>query len=303
MIQISIIICTYNRDKYVYSVLQRIAENHYNTDEYEIVLINNNSTDHTELECTRFKHDYQNINFRYIEETRQGLSYARNRGISEAHGEILVFLDDDAFVEKNYLQNLTDFLNQHPDIAAFGGRIIPKFEDGKSPKWLCKWTSPWVSAMDMGDKPKLFKGSSYPIGANMGMKKSCIHNQVFNVTLGRSKKNLMGGEEKDFFYRLKKKNLQIYYIPNIEVHHVIPPYRTTKEYVKKIGMGIGMSERLRCKKIDMFLKRFILECIKWGATLLLCLFYLLKHKSIVGRYLLIFRWNVTKGLLKIGCET
>ena len=51
---ISVIICTYNRAKYIYDVLQSIALNDYPKSEYEIVLVNNNSTDNTEAEIARF---------------------------------------------------------------------------------------------------------------------------------------------------------------------------------------------------------------------------------------------------------
>ena len=108
-IYISVIICTYNRDKYIYNVLKSIAENTLSRDKYEIVLVNNNSTDSTETECNRFCTDYSNVKFRYLIETNQGLSYARNRGIQEAEGNVVVYVDDDATINKEYLQTYYDF--------------------------------------------------------------------------------------------------------------------------------------------------------------------------------------------------
>ncbi|MDR1585310.1 MAG: glycosyltransferase family 2 protein, partial [Prevotellaceae bacterium] len=140
---LSIIICTYNRDNYLYNALKSIAENDFPFSDYEIVLINNNSTDATETECSRFQNDFPQVDFRYFVETNQGLSYARNRGIRESKGEILVFLDDDAFVGKNYLRNLQKNIETNPDWAAFGGKITPLFENGKTPEWLSKWTYSW----------------------------------------------------------------------------------------------------------------------------------------------------------------
>ena len=81
---ISVILCTYNRDKYIYNVLKSVADNDYPRDQYEIVLVNNNSTDTTESECQRFMADYPDIRFRYCVEKSQGLSYARNCGIRNA---------------------------------------------------------------------------------------------------------------------------------------------------------------------------------------------------------------------------
>lgn len=132
--EISIIICTYNRDKYIYQTLRRIAINTFSANKYEIILVNNNSTDQTEIECKRFHNDFPDLNFRYYVEKKQGLSFARNRGIEESTGDIILFIDDDAFMETNYLHNLTVNLKSNPEAAAFGGKIIPSFENDKTPE-------------------------------------------------------------------------------------------------------------------------------------------------------------------------
>ena len=297
----SVIICTYNRDKFLYDAMCHVAKNDFPVSEYEIVLVNNNSTDHTESECQRFASNFPDVQFHYYVETKQGLSHARNRGIDESRGDMLIFLDDDSFVKPDYLSNLKRQMEAHPDAMAFGGKITPLFESGEEPKWLCKWTYSWVSAIDKGNEVVLFEGNSYPIGANMGFRRNCIEQcGNFNTELGRSKKNLMGGEEKDFFNRLKEKNLPIYYFPNIHVEHVIPPQRTTKDYIVRMGQGIGMSERMRCLKIGKkaLRKRYFSEFIKWGASFVLWLKYAICFRPVVGNMLLVFRWNVTKGLVE-----
>lgn len=297
---ISIIICTYNRDKFLYDALQHVAVNNFPTENYEIVLINNNSTDNTETECQRFEKNFPQINFRYFVETKQGLSHARNRGIDESRGDILVFLDDDSFVKSDYLEKLQQNLSRHSEAMAFGGKISPLFESGETPKWLCKWTYSWVSAIDKGNEVIPFEGNSYPIGANMGFRKSCIAEcGNFNPELGRTKKNAMGGEEKDIFNRLKEKQMPILYFPDIQVEHVIPPQRTTTDYIIRMGEGIGMSERLRCLNIGKpaLYKRYFSELIKWGASVVLWFYYLVQLRPVVGNMLVVFRWNVTKGLV------
>lgn len=297
---ISIIICTYNRDKFLYDALQHVAVNNFPTENYEIVLINNNSTDNTESECQRFEKNFPQINFRYFVETKQGLSHARNRGIDESRGNILVFLDDDSFVKSDYLEKLQQNLFRHPEAMAFGGKISPLFESGETPKWLCKWTYSWVSAIDKGNEVIPFEGNSYPIGANMGFRKSCIAEcGNFNPELGRTKKNMMGGEEKDIFNRLKEKQMPILYFPDIQVEHVIPPQRTTTDYIIRMGEGIGMSERLRCLNIGKpaLYKRYFSELIKWGASVVLWFYYLVQLRPVIGNMLVVFRWNVTKGLV------
>jgi glycosyltransferase involved in cell wall biosynthesis len=298
---LSIIVCTYNRDKYLYGALRCIAENGFPTEAYEIVLVNNKSTDNTEAECQRFEHDFPNVIFRYFVETNQGLSYARNRGIEESWGETLLFLDDDSYIQQDFLKNLQKQLSDHPDADAFGGKIDPIFESGETPKWLSKWNYSWVSAIDLGEKVCLFKGKAFPIGANMGIRKAMLDKTgVFNTQLGRTKKNLMGGEEKDLFERIRQQGGNIYYFPDVVVHHVIPPSRTTKDYVKRLGEGVGISEKIRTLGVSRwkYIKRLFSECIKWGGTIILWLGFALKGQLEKGNILFTFRRNVTSGLLK-----
>ena len=157
---ISFIICTYNRERYIYECLSRLAKNTAQAG-WEIVLVNNNSTDKTAAECERFVKDYKPENYRYFVEKQQGLSFARNRGIAEAKGEWLVFLDDDAMVEPDYIANLQRNIETHPEAKAFGGPIEPFFE-GEAPKWLSPWTMIYVSAIDLGNEVVPFKNNQYP---------------------------------------------------------------------------------------------------------------------------------------------
>ena len=297
---LTLVICTYNRDKYLYNCLKSIAENDFPFAKYEIILINNNSTDNTENECTRFQNDFPQVNFSYFVEKNQGLSFARNRGIDEAKGDVLVFLDDDAFVGNDYLKNLYENLNEYPNCSAFGGKITPVFESVETPKWLSKWTYSWVSAIDLGKNIQEFNGGKYPIGANMGIKADILHKTGnFNTKLGRSKKNLMAGEEKDIFNRIKNAGGRIYYFPDIAVQHVIPQQRTTNGYIAKMGLGVGMSEKLRTLDISKsaYIKRLFSEKIKWCASIVLFFGFLMKFQCQKGAKLLLFRWNVTRGLL------
>lgn len=295
---ISLIVCTYNRGAYIYRTLKCIALNDFPINDYEVVLINNNCTDNTEEECKRFRADFPNVQYSYVVETKQGLSAARNRGIAEAKGDCLVFLDDDAFVQSDYLKYLQVNLSQYPEMMAFGGKIIPLYESGKEPEWMSPRLMPIVSAIDKYQYTGLFRGNSYPIGANMGFRRACIEKVgLFNEKLGRSKKNLMGGEEKDYFERIKKLKMPVFYFPHVVVNHVIPQNRTMVEYVKRMAYGAGVSEKVRCNSVGQYLVSLLKEIFKWGGSFVLWLFYLLLLKPKKANMILRFRWNVTKGLL------
>jgi len=299
---LSIIVCTYNRDKYLGRTLELIREQ-LDAD-CEVLVIDNNSTDRTAAICQRFPM------FRYVLETRQGLSNARNRGIDEAKGDWLVFLDDDAFIEPNYISNLQQYIAEHQEMIAFGGRIDPLYEGASEPVWMSKWSYSWVSALNKGNEVCCFQGNEYPIGANMGVRTDLAREvNGFNPNLGRSGKNTMGGEEKDFFNKLRAiahrpssiahRPSSILYLPDVQVQHCIPESRLTRDFIARLGNGVGASERQRTLDISRisYLKRLLLEAIKWGGTLVLWCKYLLSGAKSKGDVLVLFRFHVTKKLL------
>ena len=98
---LSVVICTYNRGKYLPMVLDSLKIQQYPTDSFEIVLINNNSTDNTESITKTYQQENPQIPLHYIVEYNQGISHARNRGVTSSKGEIIVFIDDDETVEPN----------------------------------------------------------------------------------------------------------------------------------------------------------------------------------------------------------
>ena len=83
--------------------LNSIEEMNVQSDlEWELIIVDNNSIDETKELIKEYKINSR-INIRYIFERKQGLSYARNRGIKKAKGRIIVFTDDDIMVEKSWL--------------------------------------------------------------------------------------------------------------------------------------------------------------------------------------------------------
>lgn len=294
---ISAIVCTYNRERYIVQCLERLCATSFG--DYEVVLVDNNSTDGTAALVKGFIASHPSAPVRYVLETEQGLSNARNRGMQEAEGDVFVFLDDDSLVEGDYLGRLAQYLDEYPDAAAFGGRIEPLFDECPRPKWLCRWSMGWVSAIDMGREVREFTGKAFPIGANMGIRRS-IAGKVgqFDPQLGRKGGNMDAGEEKDMFRRIRAAGGQILYFPEILVHHVIPEKRTTLDYVRRFADGVGASERIRSRAEGTYAKRLLAEAVKWCGTLVLFAWYLITFRPVCGATLVLFRARVTRRLLR-----
>ncbi|MFV0311461.1 MAG: glycosyltransferase family A protein [Dysgonomonas sp.] len=296
----SVIFCTYNREKYIYNAMKSIAEQDFPYTDYEIVLINNNSTDSTENICNRFREDYPQVRFRYFIETNQGLSYARNRGVKESRGDILVFVDDDATVFESYLPSINIFFDAYPEVNACGGPIVPVYEVEK-PKWLSHYTEQLLGgALYEGDKVKPFRNGKYPGGGNSAFRKEVFEKYgLFNVELGRKGTGLIGAEEKDLYDRLIRGSEQFYYLPQMGIYHYIPEKKLTKAHFRELTYSIGKSERIRTKGVSpkAYRNRVLAECKKWMASLVLFAGYTLALSPGKGWKLMQFRWYVSKGLL------
>lgn len=298
---LSAVICTYNREKYIYNVLRSIAENDFSKDGYEIVLVNNNCTDNTEAECLRFKNDFPDVAFHCFHEPNQGLSYARNCGIRESKGDIIIYVDDDAVVNKEYLRTYAEFFSRCHEAAAAGGPITPQYET-EEPEWMSHYTRMLLTgALDLGSKEREFPKGAFPGGGNVAYRRS-VFDQIglFNVELGRKGNSLIGAEEKDLFDRMGSQGMKFYYLPNAILYHIIPEHKLTKDYLKRLSLGIGQSERYRTKIISekKYYRRLIQEFVKWCGTIILWVGFALKGEIKKGNKLVTFRKMVTKGLIE-----
>ncbi len=300
--KLTVVVCTYNREKYIGECMSHLTKQTVDKGLYEILIINNNSTDRTESVIENVIKQNTSVDFRYFVEKNQGHTYSRNHGIRESKGEIIAFIDDDAFVHKDYCQAIISFFEQNPTIMAIGGRIVPVYED-EEPKWLSKYLLPLVAALDMGDQPKAFKGNKFPIGANMAFRKSAFEIYgIFDTDLGRRGSELEGGDEKEMFSRLRKGGEKVFYVPEVCVEHIIPPHRLEESYIKGLAIGVGKSERKRMGKYGFWaiMNKFLDEAIKTAGTFILAAVYILQGQHFSKSSMLIkFRiWVISSLIFK-----
>jgi glycosyltransferase involved in cell wall biosynthesis len=295
------IICTYNRAKYIGPLLESIAANDLAKEEYEILLVDNNCTDNTREVCETFAETHKDVTFRYVVESEQGLSAARNKGIHEAKGDVIVYIDDDALVDSWYLRTVAEYMSAHKEIDAIGGPIIPLYEETEEPKWMTRYTKELLCGyLNFGEAIRPFPGERYPGGGNAAYR-SEVFSQVglFNTALGRKGNSLMGAEEKDIFDKMKECGMRFMYLPKMILHHIIPQKKLESDYFNRLTYQIGISERQRTKALgtSKYINRLAKEAVKWCGTIVLLLGYTLQCSPMKGWKLVLFRRNVTRGLL------
>lgn len=302
---LSIVICTYNRIRLLPYCLESILKQDYDGKEVEIILVNNNSTDNTAEYYQQFAREHDRYPFRYFEEEKQGLSHARNRGIAEAKGRYVAFVDDDAILREDYFSNTLGFIARYPSIAAFGGPILVHFE-GEPPVWENKYINSMFGYFEPQNMEFVFDRTNYPRGSNMIFKQSLLDEVgVFDPKLGRVKRGLQGNEEKDLFMRIYDAGHTVRYDPELVVEHIAPVERTTIAFVRKQANGTGYSENVRTRTIGIgaYLKKLLFEAMKWVATLLLFFFYTLRLQPAKGWVLIRFRLWISCGILGIRFES
>ncbi len=299
--RISLVISTYNRGTQLMRTLDSVARQTLPVADWELVVVDNNSKDDTQGLFAGFAAAHPALNARIVRETRQGLSHARNRGITESKAPVIVMIDDDEEINDGFLGAYDAFFESHPEVVAAGGKMVACYEE-KRPKWMSRYTEALAaSTIDRGKCMAPFRRGRYPIGGNMAFRREVFDKYgTFNTELGRTGDLLIGGEEKDMFSRVVDGGGQIWYVPGAVADHIIPPSRVTRTRFCKQARMCGVSERIRTKSISgwAYFKALVAESAKWKATLCICLWFLLCQQPMKAHYLLIMRRSISAGLLK-----
>jgi glycosyltransferase involved in cell wall biosynthesis len=123
--KISVVICTYNRASYIREAMESLYTQTLDRGSYEVIVVNNNSTDTTAMVCGSFIESHNDARFVYLNEAQQGASFARNTGARHAQSPLLCFMDDDAVADPDYLERMSHFLLYMPMQAVWAGGSSP----------------------------------------------------------------------------------------------------------------------------------------------------------------------------------
>lgn len=182
----SVIIPLYNKEKSVQSTLQSVLAQSFQ--EFEIVLVNDGSTDHS----IRVVEKMNIPNLRIIHQENKGVSAARNRGIKEAKNHWIAFLDADDLWGENHLEEMNYLIDKYPDKQFFATSFSRS--DGKKMKiWKPEETDYVVD--------NYFKGMlSQHLVSTVA---TVIHRSIFDMIIGFDA-NLTVGEDLDLWARIGK---------------------------------------------------------------------------------------------------
>jgi glucosyl-dolichyl phosphate glucuronosyltransferase len=298
-LRLTVVICTYNRAELLRQTLTGIGRQNFPHERFEVLVIDNNSSDRTREVVESFA--AASPAPRHILETRQGLDHARNRAITEARGEIIVFGDDDILVESDWLTRLTaPFAADHAHkIGAVGGEVVPVFPDGLPP-WVAEWHSPLAFRPDPGPLPP----AQSPMGANFAFPKSVFaQHGPFHTALDRSGGNFFGGGDTEMIHRLRAAGLEIWFVPAARVLHQMPASRTTFRYATRHAFDSARSRVVdragRPGAAGYLLTRFAGNVFKAAGFVLLALLSILILRTGDAKKSLVRAWRACGYLYQI----
>jgi len=251
--KVSVVIPTYNRDKLLAETLTSLVNQTFDRDDYEILVVDNASTDGTKDVVTNFSDKTKGL-VRYLYESRPGAHFARNGAVKHARGELLYFTDDDVLAERDMLENLVKVLEIDSNVASATGPV------------RAKWLSPppdWVlhlcnnSLLSLHELPDKFLVSDSDPGIF-----SChqiVRKDVF-IDAGGFNPDIVNGEwlgdnETGLNIKIQKLGYKFAYTAKALIYHQIPATRMTQDYLNRRMANQGSSDSYTAFRANQYTAR------------------------------------------------
>ncbi len=237
---VSILIPTHNRRDLLLRALESLRHIIIPPDTtVELLIIANGCSDDTVASVSQIAPTMP-FQTRCVIEPNLSLTHARNRAMAEAASDIFAFLDDDVWVEKNWLVGILDVFHSRPaDIVA--GPVELWWEAVERPAWLSKRSANLLSCVYHGEKIMELKKPGLALGANFAVRRT-VYQSIGNfANLGRRGNEIIGGEETEFIARALAAGHRMFYAPDATIKHWVAPKRITLQYLSAAAYGNGLA--------------------------------------------------------------
>jgi glycosyltransferase involved in cell wall biosynthesis len=237
--QLSVVLSTYNRAELLHDAVRRVlAQRGPITPPFELIVVDNNSTDSTREIVERFACVDRRV--RYLFEPQQGLSYARNAGIRDARAPLIAFTDDDLRVEPDWVATIVRALREHPEADMVGGRVLPVWPSAP-PIWLTRDHWAPLALADHGETPFVVTAENPICLVASGACRRSVFDAVgvFATDLQRVKDGIGSLEDHEFLLRVLRTGRSGIYEPRLISHADIQPNRLERSYHRRWHAGHG----------------------------------------------------------------
>jgi glycosyltransferase involved in cell wall biosynthesis len=244
---ISVIVPTHNRSVQLLTTLNSLVLLDFDPGAYEVIVVDNASTDDTRAVAEGFIARNGSHSLRYVYDAVPGLLTGRHKGAMEAKGELLSFVDDDIEADRGWLRAI-DSAFRDPEVHLVGGKCLPKYEVDP-PAWLSHFWKhdaagdrcPWLSLIDLGEKIK-FIDPIFVWGLNYSIRKKTLYDLggFHPDNIPSRLQRFQGDGETGLSNKIKSSGLKALYHPGALVHHLISKERLTPEYFEKRAFYEGV---------------------------------------------------------------
>lgn len=244
--ELSVIVCTHNpREASLAATLAALRSQTLATGLWELVVIDNASTDPLASRLDLAWHPQARI----LREDRLGLTPARLRGIDEARGALLVFVDDDNVLDDDFLAVARDIARDRPWLGAWSGQCRGGFEN-EPPDWSRRyWGNLAVREFDedvWSNLPRL--PETMPCGAGLCIRRAAAQHYLAlhrdgrrGLQLDRTGDQLLSGGDNDLAACACAVGLGVGLVSALRLTHLIAPGRFTVDYHARLAEGIHYS--------------------------------------------------------------
>ncbi|MGF7078029.1 glycosyltransferase [Mucilaginibacter sp. UYCu711] len=243
---ISIIIPTFNRSALLKNTLASIVKQNYVANDFEVIVVDNGSTDDTKNLCSDYSSHIKN--FTYCYDNMPGLLTGRHKGAKVAKGEILAFIDDDVELSTYWLTGINESFN-NTEVSFLTGPCLPKYES-PPPEWLNYfWDDTpyggkmctWLSLLDLGNKsitvhPNYVWGLNFCIRKNVMLQLGGFHPDCIPDNL----QQYQGDGETGLTIKAAQREMTAQYNPKVMLYHIVPAHRLTLAYFEKRAFYQGV---------------------------------------------------------------
>jgi glycosyltransferase involved in cell wall biosynthesis len=227
-LDISVVVPTYNRSDGLRPLLDRLLDQDAGDLAYDILIVDNNSTDDTRAVVEAVMAQDRSGRLRYAFEPRQGVSHARNTGVELTTAPIIAFLDDDGLPGREWVRSMKRAFDDHPEADCIAGRIKAHWTI-PPPSWL---QSAHAGPIALQDRPapayiNARNASACLLTANLGVRR-----RVFE-TVGGFSPDYPRNQDREIEMRMWRAGLQGLYLPEMDVIVEVPENRLTRAYHRK----------------------------------------------------------------------
>lgn len=241
--KVSVIIPTYNRSHMICDALESLCQQDLPADDFEVLVVDNNSKDETKQVVAQYIANHKDCNIRYIFEPRQGDYFARNRGAEEAKGKYLVFSDDDALFDTNYLSTILNLFETYPNVGVVGTRIVVKWENGTPARWIKPYEY-LLGALSYSSKGYVIWSSGMYVNNGSLAVKRDLYISVGGINPAQIGDYVIGDAEGGFCSKIHQLGIPMAFTDDVTMWHrqFVGKNDTIKDICRRFENNIGITQ-------------------------------------------------------------